>query len=623
MDKKTPIIKYTPTYRKIGSFAGKSTGLNNPAFTTTIPSFKRRVSTLQRDHDPLRDAAPEAAEKALRFISGGDKLGSSIVSGARNNISKFNRSILPPQKTYTENLIQNISTSTIGAPPIFAQDSQEKGKTKSGDYNLDFISNFVKFFGSKKTEKRLKKSLKLLRNTLVDTFEIAKLLRVAIKQIAKQLKGLSMQGGGGGLLGGLLSGLVGGVGSLGLGALGLGAGGLLSRRNKGGQRVPPGRKPRTPKVTQSAAQASKFGKLGKIAALVGLGSAVAGSTSQFISGDENNRMMMGLGELKKFDTILDRFDRAIESLMRDKNQKNKKRSSGGSSGGGVSVPTSSGSTGGSFGGGSIPSYTGSAPVAEIEQDTEFVQEVQKLAEETGAKPSELMALYQAESGLDPTAINPNNNAATGLFQLMFSPGEKRYGKTQEEFASMSRADQVRAHREYLKDTGFFAGDQRGIGAVKVANIAPAFLGESMNTPMYRKGTAAYENNAAVDQVYGNNDGVIDGNDYAAFVNAVGNPSQFSQFDTGATTPTVVPAQRSEQTQRSVTAPSPTPTRQSISIVPFSTGGQQNIQPTQSSPKPMNLSGSGNNGPKITFHSSKNSDSYSGLYAKMIYNIVDG
>lgn len=621
MAKEIPIIKYTPTYRQMGSFAGKSTGLNT-AFKTT-PSFRiGNKRTLERDQDPLRDAAPEAAERALKFISGGDKLGSSIVSGARNNISKFNRSILPPQKTYTENLIQNISTSTIGALPILAQDGQEKGKTRSGDYNLDFISNFVKFFGSKKTEKRLKKSLKLLRNTLVDTFEIAKLLRVAIKQIAKQLKGLSMRGGGGGgLLGGLLSSLIGGVGSLGLGALGLGAGGLLGRNNKKGQRVPPGRKPRTPRVTQSAAQASKFGKLGKIAALVGLGGAAVGATSQLISGDEDNRMMMGLGELKKFDTILDRFDRAIESLMRDKKQKNKKRSGGGSTG--VSVPTSSGSTRGSFSGGSIPSYTGSAPVAEIEQDTEFVQEVQKLAEETGAKPSELMALYQAESGLDPTAINPDNKSATGLFQLMFSPGEKRYGKTQEEFSSMSRADQVRAHREYLKDTGFFAGNQRGIGAVKVANIAPAFLGESMDTPMYRKGTAAYDDNAAVDQVYGNNDGVIDGNDYAAFVNAVGNPSQFSQFDTGATTPTVVPAQRSEQTQRSVTAPSPTPTRQSISVVPFSTGGQQNIQPTQSNPKTMNLSGSGNNGPKITFHSSKNSDSYSGLHAKMIYNIVDG
>lgn len=621
MDKKTPIIKYTPTYRKIGSFVGKSTGLNNPAFTTTIPSFKRRVSTLQRDHDPLRDAAPEAAEKALKFISSGKKLGSSVISGARNNVSTLNKVVPSVPKVYNETLIENISQSNIGAPTKSPENlEQNQTKKKPKDFNLNFISEFVNFFGSKKTEKRIRKSLTVLRDSLVNTFEIAKLLRVAIKKIAKQLSKLRLRGGGGGGLGSLLGGLLSAGGGLLAGAGGLlgGAGALLGRNRQ--------RNPRTPRLQNPNQRiprmGSRFGR-GKLAALLGLGS-VAGLAAPSIFGSEDQQGVSQLttddAVINKFNNVLDRFEDAIDSLLRTRTKEKKKQ--GRSSAGGMSLGSigRSGSSSGSAGG---PSFSGSAPVQEIEKDTEFIDEVKKLAAETGAKPSELMALYQAESGLDPTRINQSNKAATGLFQLMFRPGESRYGKTQSEFAAMSRADQVRAHREYLKETGFFSGTNRGISAVKVANIAPAFLGESPETPMYRKGSKAYEDNKAVDEVYGNNDGVIDANDYAAFVKAVGNPSQFAQFDTGSATPTVTPASRTESSQRSLSPPGPTKGKQSVNIIPFQSGGQQNVQPAQQSQKPMNLSGSSNNGPTIDFLPSKNFDSYNGLYAKMVYNIVDG
>ena len=69
----------------------------------------------------------------------------------------------------------------------------------------NFINNFMGF-GSDKNEKKIKKSMKLLRNTLVDTFEIAKVLRVAVQKIAEQLKDLAADRGGGGLFGGGLLG---------------------------------------------------------------------------------------------------------------------------------------------------------------------------------------------------------------------------------------------------------------------------------------------------------------------------------------------------------------------------------------------------------------------------------
>ena len=66
--------------------------------------------------------------KAKSFISGGKKLGSSIVGAARNNIIGFNRTaqaMVPEKKEENQN---------------------------------SFIKNYTNFFGSKKTEKILRKN---------------------------------------------------------------------------------------------------------------------------------------------------------------------------------------------------------------------------------------------------------------------------------------------------------------------------------------------------------------------------------------------------------------------------------------------------------------------------------
>ena len=125
------------------------------------------------------------------FISGGKKLGSSIVGAAKNNIVGFNKvakSIIPQRKEEKEN---------------------------------NFIKNYTNFFGSKKTEKILRKNLKLVRDSLVNTFEIARHLKAAIISITGDLKGKG--GKGGGLFGGLggLFGFLGGAVGLISGLFGL------------------------------------------------------------------------------------------------------------------------------------------------------------------------------------------------------------------------------------------------------------------------------------------------------------------------------------------------------------------------------------------------------------------
>ena len=109
---------------------------------------------------------------AKSFLSGGKKLGSSIVGAAKNNIVNFART----------------------AKAMIPQKKEEKEN--------NFIKNYTNFFGSKKTEKILRKNLKLVRDSLVNTFEIAKLLKASIVSITKDLKGGI--GKGGGIFGSLL-----------------------------------------------------------------------------------------------------------------------------------------------------------------------------------------------------------------------------------------------------------------------------------------------------------------------------------------------------------------------------------------------------------------------------------
>jgi hypothetical protein len=204
-------------------------------------------------------------------------------------------------------------------------------------------------------------------------------------------------------------------------------------------------------------------------------------------------------------------------------------------------------------GGSLLNVTGSAPVEDIEQDVEFQEAVRKLAARAKVNPSELMSLYNAESRLDPSIVNPENDAATGLFQLMFggSFGDVRYGYTQEQFRRLSRADQVAIHEKYLQDAGFFrtAG---GMGNLALANIRPADLGKlNMNSALYSSPSAAYVENKNIDLIYGNKDGSISLEEYINFIKLTGGEEQLRRFNTGTSETTQRQTTRRQTTQRPV------------------------------------------------------------------------
>ena len=180
-----------------------------------------------------------------------------------------------------------------------------------------------------------------------------------------------------------------------------------------------------------------------------------------------------------------------------------------------------------FPGGAV---TPGSPIPDVSQDTEFIKEVEKLAKETGTQPSELMALYNAESGIKPDATNPSG--ATGIFQLMFGGtfGDKRYDYTREQFKNLSRAEQVKIHRKYLEEHRFFERGGSGITDVSMANIAPAYLGQDENQALYSAPSQAYEQNKNVDLIYGNKDGVISLKEYKDFILQRGNEEGFRQYN---------------------------------------------------------------------------------------------
>ena len=102
------------------------------------------------------------------------------------------------------NSVKNLRTTTRAISNV-AQTPSSSGISK----NQRFSMNFIEFFGSKKTTKILRKSLKTIRDSLVETFEIAKILR---KEVAENMKSIGK--GGAKKRGGLFGGLFGAIGSI-------------------------------------------------------------------------------------------------------------------------------------------------------------------------------------------------------------------------------------------------------------------------------------------------------------------------------------------------------------------------------------------------------------------------
>ena len=105
-----------------------------------------------------------------------------------------------------------ISRGLITAARNSVNRVQESTQKISKGLNRDqkFAMNYVEFFGSKKTTKILKKNLKSIRDSLMSTFSMVKILKKKVAEMSKG--GLGAAGGAlGGITGILGKGLLGGI----------------------------------------------------------------------------------------------------------------------------------------------------------------------------------------------------------------------------------------------------------------------------------------------------------------------------------------------------------------------------------------------------------------------------
>ena len=137
---------------------------------------------------------------------GGSQPRGSSVSGALSFVKGSNSK----NSIVGANNIRPIKTK------IGAQIENIKPKGNIGERS-NVVRDFVSTFGNEKTEKILTKNLKILRDTYVETFEVARILRAASTKLGS---GLAAGGGGGG----------GGGGNLPLNLAKLGIGAFLAKR---------------------------------------------------------------------------------------------------------------------------------------------------------------------------------------------------------------------------------------------------------------------------------------------------------------------------------------------------------------------------------------------------------
>jgi hypothetical protein len=566
-------------------------------------------------------------EQALRFVSGGSPIGGSIVSGAKNKIVEFDRNI-KPKPNNLQSLIGNLASnifSTSSVSNIFnttekekTPEKKEKGFKPFGGF-FDRIKEalaFITFFGSKKNLDRIRENVDNLKTTFAETFEVAKSLRKVILKIIEQISGLSGGGGGGGIIGAIMS------------ALGGLVGGLIP--GLGGKRPP---NVAGPAMKQEGNLISKIPKIltsggGGIGKLL-LGGAAALGTGAAISGlsqpDNSENVQPGYttpevpgNVLDKFNSILDRFDKVIQSLMKGKGSGSQKpgdskpSGSGGGGGGGSPTPTA-------------PPLGVSAQTQQIlKNDPEFTTSINELAKAKGYDASDLLAMIGSETGgtFDPKIKNPDSEA-TGLFQITRESGvAERLGyKSFDEFSKsaqkMTRAEQVRKlGTEYFKNA---PNNLKG-GQLYAQLFLPGRFNPKSgdNQVLTRSGENYYEGNKGLDV---NKDGKITVSDLNVQIGNIKkqygiNPGQPSTAQ--APTPKPAPGQAPQ-----APTPKPAPGQQSIQVIPFEQ--QSQVQPAPSGgggqisapPSPKQ------NGPTAPFLPSSNPNNFLTLYSRMVYNIVDG
>ena len=568
---------------------------------------------------------------AKNFISGGSSVGAGVLGSAANKIVNFQRAGVQPSPVDISSIVKTISTGVVSNFNNQAQtinNSVTNIISKSiGNFSKDYqdrikkvdeakptgvlqkilglyrdVIGFIQFFGKRKFVEGLRDNLKALQKSFTDSFEVAKLIRQVIIKIVKQLSNLpktSPSGGGGIDLdvnvpgGGLkktaprrLGGRKGGMGrggmlALGAGALGLGAAGAAATN-----------------------------------ALSDSDAIQPGSSAPEIPGN----LLDGLS------AIIDRFSKAIDSLVKGSSGK---KSSGSSSGGGggsagnVEKPKGTpGDTPGATPGGPAPnlSSSGSEGVIDYAKQKGFSEQF----------TAGLLTQVSHESGGNPFAYNPNDvgKPSYGSFQFRDDRGDsmikylesngipnaksiftnsKDPRRNDKELQKKALSLQIKYFTEDEKDQAT-AGLRNAQKSTSIEGVHKAFAASERYDGYNNSNSERYRARLA--------DTKTSYNQLVKSGKMRGTPSAQAQ---------AAPTQAVAQQQQIAQVAQPTQQKPQINYLPIdmSGGGQQaQQQPSggggiSAPPSPQQK------GPTQPFLPPSNPNNFLTLYSRMVYNIVDG
>ena len=547
-------------------------------------------------------------ETALKMVSSGSVLNAPAFTGyAANKIVGFNRATAQPKPNNLQSLISNLSSSVYNNVTNIQNVLGEKKEPKERKGLFGFFGNLketislIQFLGSKKNLDKLKENLENLKDTFFESFEAVKAIRKVIKKIYDQLSGmesLSSGGGGGGNLLGALSGL-----------LGLKTGAKLL-----GKKAPAiGKATATvgEKEIGMLPKALKFlGSPGKM--LLGAGALAAGGALAETSGlaapggeeaqapDQSQTEISG-SVLDKFNSVLERFDKALDSLLKGKP---------GTGAGASKSSSAAGTSGGGGGGGALPTSDNAPPPTGQITGNQAQKEKQMfsyLTSSVGLKD------YQA-AGILGNAMRESGyrtNAPEGGFQGMFQWDASRWDRLSR-WANASGLDPMDSgtQLQYALVEAKERGTLDRIKAAKTPEEAAKLWYNEVEQAAYAGKAYAGSPHEKLNVQY------------------TADVLRRQKGITGPFVPQAPPApvlpstvQPTQQPRSALAAPG----KQGQPQVSFvNLGGEQ----TQAQARP---SGSGivappapaQNGPTAPAGSSFNPDNFLVLYSRMVYNIVDG
>ena len=563
---------------------------------------------------------------AQNFISGGSSVGAGVRGSAANKIVNFQRTGVQPSPVDISSIVKSISTGVVSNFNNQAQtinNSVTNIISKSiGNFSKDYqdrikkvdeakptgvlqkilglyrdVIGFIQFFGKRKFVEGLRDNLKALQTSFSESFDVAKLIRQVIIKIVKQLSNLpkTSPSGGGGI-------------DLDVNVPG---GGLKKSAPRGLNR-----------------RMGKGGMLALGAGALGLGAAGAAATNALSNSDAiqpgSPAPEIPGNLLDGLTAIIDRFSKAIDSLVKGSSGK---KSSGSSSGGGggsagnVEKPKGTpGDTSGASPGGPAPnlSSSGSEGVIDYAKQKGFSEQF----------TAGLLTQVSHESGGNPFAYNPNDvgKPSYGSFQFRDDRGDSmiKYlesnGIPNAKSIFTNSKDPRRSDKELQKKAlslqiKYFTEDEKDQATAGLRNAQKSTSIEGVH-----KAFAASER-------YEGHDNSNSERYRARLADTKTSYNQLVKSGKMRGTPTAqaAPTQAVAQQQQIAQVAQPVQQQSQVNYLPIdmSGGGQQaQQQPSggggiSAPPSPQQK------GPTQPFLPPSNPNNFLTLYSRMVYNIVDG